>query len=276
VCGDTGISRQYSLCGDPEDRDALEIAVLLEPQSRGGSAWMHANVKAGGVLKIRGPRNHFRFTGDVSKAVFIAGGIGITPISAMARDAKARGIDYAIHYSGARRTSMAMLDELAALHGERLHVHVSEEGSRNDFASLFVQPDDNTHIYACGPARMLEALEASCAHWSKGALRVEHFASTKTALDPSREQAFEVELKDSGLVIAVAANQTLLDALTQANIDVQSDCREGLCGSCEVRVLKGEVDHRDMVLARAEREANSRMMTCCSRACGGERLVLEL
>jgi cytochrome P450/ferredoxin-NADP reductase len=276
ACGDTGLSRQYSLCGDPQDRDAFEIAVLHEAQGRGGSSWMHANVKAGDVLKIRGPRNHFRFTGDAAKAVFIAGGIGITPISAMAREAKARGIDYVIHYSGARRTSMAMLAELTTLHGERLRVHVSEEGARNDFTALFKQADADTHIYACGPARMLEALEASCAHWPADALRVEHFASTKTVLDPSKEHAFEVELKDSGLVVQVAAGQTVLDALTHANIDVQSDCREGLCGSCEVRVLKGRVDHRDMVLTRTEREANDRMMTCCSRACGGERLVLEL
>src|SRR5207253_1268969 len=142
---------------------------------RGGSAWMHANVKTGDLLHIRGPRNHFRFTGDAKRAVFIAGGIGITPISAMARAARARGIDYVIHYSGARRASMALLDELIALHGERLHVYVSEEGSRNDFTTLLAQPDDDTHIYACGPARMLEALALSCAHWPEGALRVEHF-----------------------------------------------------------------------------------------------------
>jgi ferredoxin-NADP reductase len=275
-CGETGISRQYSLCGDPDDRQAFEIAVLREPQGRGGSEWVHANVKAGDTLRVRGPRNHFRFTGDAKKAVFIAGGIGITPISAMAREAKARGLDYQIHYSGARRSSMALLDELVRMHGERLHLHVSEEGSRNDFSTLFAQADGDTHIYACGPARMLEALESHTAHWPEDALRVEHFVSTKTALDPSKEHAFEVELKDSGLTLSVAADQTVLDALKHANIDVQSDCREGLCGSCEVRVLKGKVDHRDMVLTRSERVANDRMMTCCSRACAGERLVLEL
>jgi cytochrome P450/ferredoxin-NADP reductase len=276
ICGDTGLSRQYSLCGDPRDRNAFEIAVLREGESRGGSAWIHANVKAGNVLRIRGPRNHFHFAADVRGAIFIAGGIGITPISAMAREAKVRGIDYTIHYSGRRRASMAMLDELAALHGERLHVHVLEEGSFNDLTSLFAQQDEHTHIYACGPAGMLEAVKASCVHWPEDALRVEHFVSTKTTLDPSKEHAFEIELKDSGLVIPVAADQTVLAALQQANIDVQSDCREGLCGSCEVRVLAGKVDHRDMVLTRAEREAHNRMMTCCSRSCGGERLVLEL
>jgi ferredoxin len=123
--------------------------------------------------------------------------------------------------------------------------------------------------------RMLEALEAACAHWPEDALHVEHFVSTIGKLDPTKEHTFEVELKDSGITLQVNADQTVLDALRAANIDIQSDCEEGLCGSCEVRVLSGEVDHRDVVLTRAEREANTKMMTCCSRACG-KKLVIEL
>lgn len=275
-CGSPDRSRQYSLCGDPADANAFEIAVLREPDGRGGSAWIHANVRVGDRLKIRGPRNHFRLDESRGKLVLIAGGIGITPISAMARRAQALGLDYALHYSGRRRSAMPFIDELAALHGERLHLHVSEEGGRNDLPALLGTPDPDTQIYACGPVRMLQALDACCAHWPDDALRVEHFESTLGALDPSKEQAFEVELKDSGIVVQVPADQTLLHALRAANIDVQSDCEEGLCGSCEVRVLAGEVDHRDVVLIRAERDANHKMMTCCSRACGGQRLVLEL
>ncbi|WP_069262479.1 cytochrome P450/oxidoreductase [Paraburkholderia nodosa] len=272
-CGDTGISRQYSLCSDPADTGAFEIAVLREMQSRGGSAWVHDTLHAGMRLKIRGPRNHFRLDEEGRRAIFIAGGIGITPVSAMARRARELGIDYELHYSGRSRRTMALVDELAQLHGERLHLHVSDEGSRNDFAALYV--DEHTRVYACGPARMLEALEACSEAWPEDALRVEHFAATGGKLDPSREQAFEVELKDSGLVLNVGADQTVLDALRRANIDVQSDCEEGLCGSCEVRVLAGEIDHRDVVLTRAERDTQTRMMTCCSRAKSG-RLVLEL
>ena len=275
-CGSPDRSRQYSLCGDPADTHAFEIAVLREPDGRGGSAWIHANVRVGDRLKIRGPRNHFRLDESCGKLVLIAGGIGITPISAMARRAQALGLDYALHYSGRRRSGMPFIDELAALHGERLHLHVSDEGGRNDLPALLATPDPDTQIYACGPVRMLQALDACCAHWPDDALRVEHFESTLGALDPSKEQAFEVELKDSGIVVQVPADQTLLHALRAANIDVQSDCEEGLCGSCEVRVLAGEVDHRDVVLIRAEREAHQKMMTCCSRACGGQRLVLEL
>ncbi|WP_321926830.1 cytochrome P450/oxidoreductase [Paraburkholderia guartelaensis] len=272
-CGDTGISRQYSLCSDPADTGAFEIAVLRETQSRGGSAWMHDTLRAGMRLKVRGPRNHFRLDDEGRRAIFIAGGIGITPVSAMARRARELGIDYELHYSGRSRNTMALVDELAQLHGERLHMHVSDEGTRNDFAALHV--DEHTRVYACGPARMLEALEACSEAWPEDALRVEHFAATGGKVDPSQEQAFEVELKDSGLVLNVGADQTVLDALRRANIDVQSDCEEGLCGSCEVRVLAGEIDHRDVVLTRAERDTQTRMMTCCSRAKSG-RLVLEL
>jgi cytochrome P450/NAD(P)H-flavin reductase/ferredoxin len=275
-CGNSGISRQYSLCGDPDDLGIFEIAVLREAQSRGGSAWIHGNLRVGDRVKVRGPRNHFRLDETCRKAIFIAGGIGVTPISAMALRAKALGIDYVIHYCGRSRAAMALLDELAALHGARLQAHVRDEGQRADFAQILGTPDGDTQIYACGPARMIDALQACSAHWPEDSLRVEHFSSTLGALDPDREQPFTVELKDSGLTLDVPATQTLLQALRCANIDVQSDCEEGLCGSCEVRVLAGDVDHRDVVLTRAERDANDRMMSCCSRAVRGGKIVLAL
>lgn len=274
-CGSLDLSRQYSLCGNPAETHVLEIAVLREAEGRGGSAWIHAQVKAGDRLKIRGPRNHFRLDESLAKVILVAGGIGITPVSAMALRARELGLDYELHYSGRQRAGMAFLAELAELHGDRLHVYAGDEGRRNDFKALLGQPTPNTRIYACGPARMLQALEECCAAWPEDSLRIEHFESNLGALDPSREHAFEVELKDSGIVVTVPAHQTLLAALRQANIDLPSDCEEGLCGSCEVRVLDGEVDHRDVVLTRSEREANNRMMACCSRACAS-RLVLEL
>lgn len=275
-CGSAELSRQYSLCGDPADERALEIAVLREAEGRGGSAWVHGQVKVGDRLKIRGPRNHFRLDESAARLMLIAGGIGITPVSAMARRARALGIEYQLHYCGRSRAGMAMLDELAALHGGRLHVHVSGEGSRLDLQALLATPEAGTQIYACGPVSMLDALAQATAAWPEDALRVEHFVSTVGSLDPAKEQAFEVELKDSGFTIPVRADQTLLAALRAANVDIQSDCEEGLCGSCEVSVISGQVDHRDVVLTRAEREANRQMMSCCSRACGGQKLVLEL
>lgn len=170
---------------------------------------------------------------------------------------------------------MAYVDELRALHGDRLQLHISEEGSRADLAALLPAADADTVIHACGPQRMLDALERACAGWPAGALRVEHFHTTAGRPDPAREQAFEVELRDSGLVVQVRADQTLLEALRGVNIDVQSDCGEGLCGSCEVAVIDGSIDHRDLVLTRAERQENRRMMACCSRAAGA-RITLAL
>jgi len=274
-CGGPELSRQYSLCGDPADGNALEIAVLRDPESRGGSSWVHATVQPGDLLKIRGPRNHFRFDESAGKVIFIAGGIGITPILAMARRARELGMDYALHYTGRSRATMAFVDELAALHGERLHLYCKDEGARLDLPALLAVPQADAQVYACGPVRMLEALQQACAAWPEDALRIEHFHASAGALDPSKEHAFEVELKDSGMTLTVAPDQTLLAALKAANIDVQSDCCEGLCGSCEVRVLSGAVDHRDVVLTRSEREANNKMMACCSRAAGG-KIVLEL
>jgi cytochrome P450/ferredoxin-NADP reductase len=274
-CGEAELSRQYSLCGDPKDAHTLEIAVLREPESRGGSRFVHERIQPGDRLKIRGPRNHFRFDESSRKAIFIAGGIGITPIIAMARRARELGMEYTLHYSGRSRSTMAYLDDLSCEHGDRLHVYAKDEGMRCDFAALLASPQPDTRVYACGPVRMLEALESHGAAWPDDAIRIEHFASTLTRLDPAKEHAFEAELKDSGITVSVAADQTLLAALRAANIDVQSDCNEGLCGSCEVRVLDGAVDHRDVVLTRAEREANGKMMSCCSRA-AGKKIVLEL
>ena len=172
----------------------------------------------------------------------------------MARRAKALGIDYELHYSGRRRAAMAFVDELAALHGERLHVHARDEGRRNDLRRAAApRPSAGTQVYACGPVRMLEALAAAHApHWPEDALRVEHFESTLGHARPVARTCLRGRAE--GLrhrASTCRADQTVLAALRAANIDVQSDCEEGLCGSCEVRVLAGKVDHRDVVLTRA-------------------------
>ncbi|WP_425330946.1 cytochrome P450/oxidoreductase [Allopusillimonas ginsengisoli] len=277
-CGDTGLSRQYSLCGRLDDRSAWEVAILRDPDSRGGSAWIHQFAKPGANVRVRGPRNHFHLKEDTTtRILLIAGGIGITPIMAMAQRARALNLPYDIHFSCRSRAALPFHDALLQEHGEKLHLYISQEGQRNDFTALLASADDGVQIYACGPTRMLSSLQGAVA--ARGlpdtALHIEHFVSVSATLDPSREQAFVVELKNSGLTLNVANDSTLLDVLRASNIDVQSDCEEGLCGACEVGVLHGDVDHRDSVLSPAEQRENRRLMACCSRAKSG-KLVLDL
>ncbi|TDL34155.1 cytochrome P450 [Arthrobacter nitrophenolicus] len=275
VCGDTGHSRQYSLCGDPTDRMSLEVAVLRESDGRGGSAWVHDDAIIGSRLEIRGPRNHFRLDTSAKRYIFIAGGIGVTAISAMARDAQRRGADYDFHYAGRSRTSMAMVEELQAIHGDRLHLWVSDEGRRAPLATLLAHVPEGVQVYCCGPERMIADLESISAGWPDDTLHVEHFTSRLVDLDPSIERAFNLELNNSGVTVRVEATQTILQALRAAKINVPSDCEEGLCGTCQVGVVSGDIDHRDAVLTAAEREEGNLILTCCSRACG-DRLTLDL
>lgn len=279
-CGDPGLARQYSLCGDPADRAAWEVAVLKDPDSRGGSAWIHQHARPGAILRVRGPRNHFHMDEAHSgHYVFIAGGIGITPVMAMARRARELGRSYEFHYSCRSRFGMAFAEELAHLHAECLQLHISEEGRRNDFLALLSRlKGANVQIYACGPSRMLDALQEAviAAGLPEEQLHVEHFSNDRPKLDPSKELPFEVELRNTGLTLTVTNEHSLLETLRAQNVDVQSDCEEGLCGVCEVAVLAGEVDHRDSILSPTERRENKRMMVCCSRAKSGEKLVLDL
>ena len=277
-CGTDGheepVSRQYSLCGPP-DADTYQIAVLAEADSRGGSRWIHAQATPGSTLRIRGPRNHFRLDPTARRLVLLAGGIGITAVLAHADAARSAGVDYHVHYAGRSRSHLGFLDRLAKDHADRFTTYAKDEGRRLGLVGLVGGLAAGTHVYACGPQRMLDELEELARDWPADALHVEHFSSTLGQLDPTEEHAFDVELRDSGLTLRVAADQTVLQALRGANIDIPSDCEEGLCGSCEAIVLDGDVDHRDVVLSAPERAAGHRMMTCCSRA-RGSRLTLDL
>ncbi|OYO14148.1 cytochrome [Enemella evansiae] len=266
-------SRQYSLCGRPGPH--WEVAVLREDDGRGGSRWLHEHTRVGADWRVRGPSNHFRLDrGEVAPqtpVLLIAGGIGITPIAAMAHALRAAGRAYTLHYSGRSRQTMALLERLQADHGEALVVHAADEGHRADYAAILAAAG-NAEVYACGPQRLLAALAELV---PAERLHVEHFTSTLGELDPSTEHAFELRLADSGQTLVVPPDRTVLDTLRAANLDVPSDCEEGLCGTCEVPVLAGEVDHRDLVLDAGERAANRSMMSCCSRA-RGDSLTLGL
>ncbi|MCR9138314.1 MAG: cytochrome P450/oxidoreductase [Alphaproteobacteria bacterium] len=273
VSGD--IRRKYSLCGDQNDTQAWQVAILRDTEGRGGSIHFHETLAPGVKVQVAGPKNHFRLAEHAERSVLIAGGIGITPILAMADRLKAQGKPYQLHYCGMARRAMALLDRAICDHGNALHLHVGDEGTRLDIAATIEGLGTGDHVYCCGPERMLEALDAMTANRPEGSIHVERFTAGSTVLDPAREHAFTVELEDSGLTIAVGNDQTLLHALGAAGVDVPCDCNEGLCGTCEVEVLAGEIDHRDSVLTRNERQRGRRMMACCSRAKGNTlRLAL--
>ena len=261
------LTRQYSLCGDPADRSVYRIGVLREPAGRGGSAYVHDRLREGDDVDVQGPRNHFELAPS-PRYLFIAGGIGITPILPMAAAARAAGADHELHYGGRSRRSMAFLAELEGT------LHPQDEVGLLDLDALLGTPRPDTLVYCCGPEPLLAAVEEHCAAWPAGTLHVERFAP-KDVGDVVRAEGFEVELSLTGTTITVTPEQSVLAALEAAGVDVLSSCQEGTCGTCETAVLAGEVDHRDSLLTPDEQAANDTMFVCVSRA-AGPRLVLEL
>jgi len=268
----SGLVRQYSLAGDPEG-GRWRLAVLREEGGR-GSGWIAGAVQEGAVLRLAGPRNHFDFDPPPGAPVLLlAAGIGITPIAPMARVAADRGLDYALSYSGRSRSAMALLDELEAAHGARLEPHVSDEGGRLDLGSRLAAAAPGTVVYACGPARFLDAA-AVAAEAAGLELRVERFEAAELTA-PLWPGPFEVELASSMITVEVPPERSILEVVEEQGVLVLSSCTEGTCGTCETPVLEGEVDHRDAILTPAERARNDVMFICVSRA-ACPRLVLEL
>ncbi|POX57180.1 oxidoreductase [Streptomyces sp. Ru71] len=265
-----GHVRQYSLCGDPEDLGVYRVAVLDEPASRGGSRHVHTRLRPGERVRVAGPRNHFALE-PAGSYVFIAGGIGITPILAMARQADRDGIPYRLVHGGRTRASMAFGGELAAFtRGEVTLVPQDEQGHIDLEAALTDLPEDAL-VYVCGPEPLLAAVQERC---PEGQLRLERFAAPVVERTGD-DTAFEVECRRSGLTVTVGADTSVLDAVEAAGVAVPSSCRDGICGTCETRVLAGTPEHRDFLLSEAEHSANATMMICVSR-CASDRLVLDL
>jgi ferredoxin-NADP reductase len=271
--GDDGVLiRQYSLCGDPADREAWRIAVLREPRGRGGSAYVHDRLREGTTVRVRGPRNNFPLR-PAARHLFVAGGVGITPILPMVEAAEAAGADWRLLYGGRTRTSMAFLDRLAP-HGDRVLVRPQDEYGLLDVAALLGVPEDGTLVHACGPEPLLRAVQEQCAGWPPGTLGVERFAPVRTSAT-GRAEVFELELARSGLTLTVPPDRSVLETVEAAGVAVVFSCREGTCGTCETDVLDGRPDHRDSLLTEDERAAGDTMLICVSRSCG-PRLVLDL
>lgn len=268
-----GMERQYSLCGDPADRTAWRIAVLREPEGRGGSAFVHDWLPAGSTLRVRGPRNHFPLL-PATRYLFIAGGIGITPILPMLHAAHADGAQWSLLYGGRRRASMAFAEELAARFPDRVLLRPQDETGLLDLPGFLGAPRPDTSVYCCGPGPLLDAVSDYCDEngWPEPAM--ERF-QPKQQQAGTENRPFELVLSRSGRTLTVPQDASVLETVRAAGIEVLYSCTEGTCGTCETDVLDGVPDHRDSLLTADERAAGQTMMICVSR-CRGERLVLDL
>ena len=266
-----GQVRQYSLCGDGGKVGRYLIAVKKEVGGRGGSMAMHRHVERGSTLGIGGPRNHFPLEAALD-TLFIAGGIGITPILSMARQVASRGGRWELHYCARSREHAAFYDELVSLGHGRVISHFSELPSL-DVAGLLSELRPETQLYCCGPEGLMKAVQASTSHWPQAHVHFEWFAAAASCW-PANE-AFQVELASSGQLLDVPANCSILQVLRQHGIRPPSACETGVCGSCETAVLAGAPQHRDMLLTTDEKASNRSMMICVSRA-DSKRLRLGL
>lgn len=277
VCVAPGLVRQYSLCNDPSQTDRYRIAVLREPASRGGSVGMHDQVQVGDRLKVSAPRNHFPLL-EAPHSLLLAGGIGVTPILAMARHLHATGAAFEMHYCGRSTQRMAFIDELAqSPFASMVQVHADDGApeQRLDPRRVLASVPDGSHLYVCGPGGFMDHVlgTARAMGWPEARLHREYFAGAVSPTDA--DSAFDVRVASTGQTLHVPAHQRVIDVLAAHGIDVPVSCESGVCGTCLTRVLDGRVDHRDTFLTDSERQANDQFTPCCSRA-SSALLVLDL
>lgn len=270
-----GLIRQYSLCGDPADRSAWRIAVLLEPHGRGGSAFIHQSLRPGMTLEVGMPRCNFPLV-EAEEYLFIAGGIGITPLLPMVRAIADRGGRFRMLYGGRKRNSMAFLPSLAEL-GAAIDIRPEEEFGLLDLAGALERSSGEAAVYCCGPEPLIAALEAACATRGRPAPHVERFAARPVQGDSPSEPAssFEVVLAQSGQRFTIPEDKTIIAVLEEAGIPIITSCTEGFCGICETEVISGIPDHHDDYLTDELRATNRTMMICVGRSKSKE-LVLKL
>jgi len=272
-----GMIRSYSLLNDQRERHRYVIAVNKDLAGRGGSSFVHDNFGVGDIVTVSHPRNNFALCEGAEHSILIAGGIGITPLLSMVRRLQTLGRSWELVYAARARRAAAFLDELNALGSGRppkVHFDFDDErsGRMFDLPARVRTAPARAHLYCCGPLPMLEAFEAATADRPAGHVHVEYFRAREA---PAIEGGFEVRLARSNRTIEVGAGKTILEALLDAGITANHACAEGVCGTCETRVLEGVPDHRDQFLSKEEQAANKTMMICCSGARSGT-LVLDL
>lgn len=266
------LERQYSLCGDPQDSLRWQVAVLRDSESRGGSEWLHTHLHKGDVLRARGPRNNFPLV-EAKGYLFVAGGIGITPLIPMIRHSERKGAPWHLLYLGKKRGSMAFARELESF-GAKVTIAAKDEYGAYDLKNLLGTPRPGAVVYCCGPERLIAGVEVECNAWPEGVLHVERFRARPGALGGDKGE-FEVVLTKTGVTVQVAADESIIDALDRVNIHVPRSCGEGTCGTCVVKVADGLPDHRDSFLMGKKRRENKLICVCCSRALTPS-LALEL
>lgn len=258
-----GLTRQYSLCGDVCETQLWKIGVLHQPKGRGGSEFIHENINVGDTLRARGSRNNFDLV-DSERYLFIAGGIGITPILPMVRHVASQGRPWTLLYGGRSRQSMAFLDELRKIEGGELIIAPEDEVGLLDLEAYLGIPTDNTSVYCCGPGPLLDVVEALCLEWPAGALQIERFAPSARPI--ATGDAFDVKVKHSDIKVQVPTHATMLEVLEGAGCVIQSSCRAGICGTCLVYVTEGEPEHHDDLLTDEQQASNKMMLPCVSRS----------
>lgn len=277
VCLPSGLLRHYSLCGDPADSSCYRVAVLRVAEGRGGSMELHDNMRVGTLHEVSEPRNHFALV-NATDYLFVAGGIGITPILPMVEQVATRpDVRWRLLYGGRNQTSMAFLNRISALPRHAVDLVPEQECGRPDLAAALAQLPPGAHVFGCGPAPMLEKLTERCASHRELVLHIERFSAGAVAPRPDKDDdTFEVELVRTGAVVQVPADKSVLEAVREVVPDVDFSCESGFCGTCETKMLGGRADHRDSLLTKGEQVANTSMMICVSRAAAGERLRLDL
>lgn len=276
-----GFIRQYSLCNDPSECNRYQIAVLHERNGRGGSKRVHEQVKAGDTLEISSPKNHFPLDESADKYLLIAGGIGITPIKAMAERLKAVGADFTIYYCAERPERAAFHDVLSSeAFCDHIIFHYDENDpeKRLDLKGILSEYSPGTHLYFCGPGGLINAVNKNAEHWPEGTVHYELF-SAPTATSSSDEASveagdFRVQINSTGEIIEVSSDKTIVETLRAAGVECQTSCEAGICSTCQTRVLSGDVDHQDFILSDEEKQ--DQMLICCSRGKPGSTLVLDL
>ncbi len=273
----SGTVRQYSLCNPLTDGGMYRIAVLREEAGRGGSRAMHDNIHEGDVVIVSKPRNHFALERSDAPSILLAGGIGITPILAMAYELKTLGKEFSLHYSTRSAARAAFTEVLSEHFGSTANVYHDDGSSehRFDISHVLQKTPSAAHLYVCGPAGFIEAVltNARLAGWPENQLHREFFSAAPVSTDG--DGSFEVVVASSGAVVPVARDQTVVDALASVGIEVMTSCEQGVCGTCVTRILEGVPEHRDCYFTAQEQARGDQFTPCCSRA-KSERLVLDI